>query len=124
MDVDVRRRYFVCSVALLTPRFARCCRILVAALVLDEFDNLLLSSAHKDATVAIVEAVNEKRPKDEPTQVVMCSATARDMREGQIGNFLKTGYATVEIGGERRARGQGGGGIDNGDVTFVRTYVR
>ena len=68
----------------------------VKALVLDEFDNLLLSSAHKQSTEAVLEMVKRSR---EDCQFVLASATARDMRQGQIGRWLKEDHAVAEIGG-------------------------
>ncbi|GMH93229.1 hypothetical protein TrVE_jg9584 [Triparma verrucosa] len=72
----------------------------VGWLVLDEFDNLLMSSAYKESTEAIYDSVVKARNSD--VQCVMCSATARDMRVGQVERFLKGDYGEVDIGGYGR----------------------
>ena len=63
-------------------------------LVLDEFDNLLLSTAHKESTEGIVEVV---RRANKDVTVVLASATAKDMREGQIKRFLGEDYKQCEV---------------------------
>jgi len=83
-------------------------------IILDEFDNLLMSSAYKESTEAIYDSVIKARSGD--VQCVMCSATARDMRTGQVERFLKGDYGEVDIGGY----GRNMEGVDKNDETFNR----
>ncbi|GMI33974.1 hypothetical protein TeGR_g4131 [Tetraparma gracilis] len=76
----------------------------VRHLVLDEFDSLLLSSATRESTEGIVDLV---RRASKNATVVLASATAGDMREGQIGRFVRPDAVTCELGSSGRNKRAG-----------------
>ena len=76
--------------------------------VLDEFDNLLMTDAHKEAAETVYFALR-KRHAD--LQTILCSATADGMSEGQHRRFLNGDYATAD------ADGESGGGGDTATAT-------
>eukprot|EP00581_Thalassiosira_minuscula_P019318 CAMPEP_0183713450 /NCGR_PEP_ID=MMETSP0737-20130205/8291_1 /TAXON_ID=385413 /ORGANISM="Thalassiosira miniscula, Strain CCMP1093" /LENGTH=893 /DNA_ID=CAMNT_0025942229 /DNA_START=125 /DNA_END=2806 /DNA_ORIENTATION=+ len=77
------------------------------AIVLDEFDALLQYDAHKEPTVAIMQALDRQHSKGGSLQRVLCSATASDMMENEEGkkgisttnieDYLRPGYAHASV---------------------------
>jgi len=68
----------------------------LTAIVLDEFDALLLSQTHADPTNGILEVVKKKRRKT--MQSVLCSATALDIPTSRLNNYLRPGFSHAATG--------------------------
>lgn len=63
--------------------------------VLDEFDALLQYDAHKEPTMAIMQAMD--RQHGQSLQRVLCSATASDMRGSLMEEYLRSGYVHASV---------------------------
>jgi len=90
-------------------------------LILDEFDALLQYKAHKEPTIAILNALD--RQHKDSLQRILCSATASDMMGGEkLDDYLRPGYAHASVDEDDVlvTSGEGGSGEKGEGASITR----